>query len=324
MSGATSVRLGFVPLNDASTLIVARENGYFEAEGVAVDLVREASWATIRDKLTAGVIDGAHLLAPLALAMASGIGCERMDLVVPFSMNWENAAITLSSDLASRLLAGAEGAGLAERVRARAREGSSPLTFASVFPFSTHTYLLRAWMEQADIGAELRLTVVSPPRAADLLAEGVIEGFCAGEPWNSVAVDRGVGRIVAVASQLLPAAPDKVFAASKVLADDRPDDLHAITRALIRASAWVRDRVNQRALAAILSRNDYLDVDAALLERSLSNHPPVASANRPDPSHTVWLHDQMRRWGQLDAADQPVGAADLYRPDLYDLAVRAP
>ena len=320
MSGPTPVRLGFVPLNDASTLIVARENGYFETEGVAVDLVREASWATVRDKLAAGVIDGAHLLAPLSLAMAGGFGCERTDLVVPFTMGWQNAAITIGADMASRLPAGAEGAGLAERVRSRAREGSSPLTIASVFPYSIHTYLLRSWMERADIGPDLRLTVVSPQRAATLLAEGVIEGFCAGEPWNSVAVSRDVGRIVAEAADVLPGAPDKVFAASRALATERPGDLQAIVRALIRAAAWIREAVNHPALATVLSRPEYLGVDAGILEQSLTLRPPGGHSNRPDPSQAAWIEDQMLRWGQIERADAEQNASGLYRHDLYDQA----
>ena len=321
MSSLPSVRLGFVPLNDASTLIVARENGYFETEGAAVDLVREASWATIRDKLAAGVLDGAHLLAPLALAMAEGLGGEPTSLVVPFVMGWENAAITIGADLASHLPAGAEGAGLAERVRARIAQGSSPLTFASVFPLSTHTYLLRSWMEAVGIGADLRLTMVSPPRAADLLGEGIIEGFCAGEPWNSVAVNRGVGRIVALAADVLPSAPDKVFAASRSIFEGRPDQLQAITRALIRASDWIQVDANRRSLAAMLARPEYIGIEASVLEESLSRHPPRVGANRPDPTQAAWLRDQMRRWGQL-TRNEAIPAESSYRPELYDTALQ--
>ena len=53
----TELRLGFIPLNDAAPLIVARERGFFEAEGLDVTLAREASWANIRDKVVSGVLE---------------------------------------------------------------------------------------------------------------------------------------------------------------------------------------------------------------------------------------------------------------------------
>jgi len=64
VSGAKELQLGFVPLNDAAPLIVAAERGFFAGEGLEVHLSREVSWATVRDKVAAGALDGAHMLAP--------------------------------------------------------------------------------------------------------------------------------------------------------------------------------------------------------------------------------------------------------------------
>jgi NitT/TauT family transport system ATP-binding protein/nitrate/nitrite transport system substrate-binding protein len=320
------LRLGFVPLNDASALIAAEALGLFREEGVEVELVREASWATIRDKLAAGVIDGAHMLAPLALAMSLGVGSDALDLAVTFAMGWANAAVTIDADLAAHLPAGQEAAALKALVSARAREGSSRLTFATVFPFSTHEYLLRTWMERAgiDAGCDLRLTVVSPPRAADLLGQGVIEGFSSGEPWNSLAVARGAGRVVATAAEVLPGAPDKVFAATPMLAARRPEALAAITRALHRAAEWIGQAANRPALAELLSRPENLGVDAALVAASLERYPPGEGLHRPDIAQAAWLLTQMRRWGQIKGALPLEGAAArLYRPELYDRALAA-
>ena len=62
------LRLGFIPLNDAAPLIVAKEKGFFAAEDLDVELSREASWANVRDRVAAGLIDGGHLLGPMPIA----------------------------------------------------------------------------------------------------------------------------------------------------------------------------------------------------------------------------------------------------------------
>src|SRR5215831_3230336 len=91
------LRLGFVPLNDCAALVVARELGLYAAEGLDVALSREASWANVRDKLAVGLLDGAHILAPMALASSLGAGGERVDMIAPLSLNLNGSAITVSS-----------------------------------------------------------------------------------------------------------------------------------------------------------------------------------------------------------------------------------
>ncbi|MBC8792720.1 MAG: hypothetical protein C6Y20_14045, partial [Tagaea sp. CACIAM 22H2] len=54
----TQLTLGFVPLSDCAPLVVAREKGFFEHQGLSVDLSREASWATVRDKVAVEALDG--------------------------------------------------------------------------------------------------------------------------------------------------------------------------------------------------------------------------------------------------------------------------
>ena len=79
------LRIGYVPLTDAAVLVAAAERGFARRHGLSLVLQREASWATLRDKLALGHLDGAHLLAPLAVAMTLGIGPgPRLPLSVPF------------------------------------------------------------------------------------------------------------------------------------------------------------------------------------------------------------------------------------------------
>ncbi|HET6970573.1 MAG TPA: CmpA/NrtA family ABC transporter substrate-binding protein, partial [Phenylobacterium sp.] len=254
---APRLRLGFIALNDAASLIVADALGLFAAEGLEVDLVREVSWATIRDKVNVGALDGAHMLAPMALATALGAsGPEPAPISASFVLNLNGPAITLSSRLSSALETGGSAEGLARLVARRRAEGASPLTLAVVFPFSSHAYLLRDWLARAgvDPDRDVRLTVAPPSRMTELLVSGVVEGFCVTEPWDSAAVAAGAGLIAARGAALWPGTPDKVFATTEAWAEANPAALQALLRALLKAAVWADAPENRAELAAILAR----------------------------------------------------------------------
>jgi ABC-type nitrate/sulfonate/bicarbonate transport system substrate-binding protein len=324
----TRLRLGFIALNDAATMIVADAKGFFTAEGLEVDLVREVSWATMRDKMSVGALDGAHMLAPAALAITLGAsGGEPTPLVAPFALNLNGPAITLSSRLSSTLEAGADAGGLARLVAWRRTEGASPLTLAVVFPFSTHNYLLRDWLARAgvDPDRDVRMTVAPPARMTELLVRGVVEGFCVTEPWDSAAVAAGVGLIAARGGELWPRTPDKVFTVTEAWAEANPGPLQALLRALLKAAAWTDAGENREELAGILAAPQRVGADADVIRRSLADmifH--AGGANRPAPVHAGWLAAQMMRWAHIPAdVDIPALATRVYRPDLFDQAAAA-
>ena len=328
MSDARPLKLGFIPLNDAAAMIVAQEKGFFAAEGLAVTLSREVSWATIRDKVAVGALDGAHMLAPLALAMTSGAsGLDPTPLVAPLALGLNGPAITLASRLAAAAGPGTGAEGLARLIARRRAEDASRITLAVVFPFSAHNYLLRDWLAAAgvDPDRDIRLTVAPPSRMTELLSGGVIEGFCATEPWNAVAVAAGAGVLAVRGSQLWPRMPDKVFAVTEAWASAHAETLQALSRALIRGAAWADEPGNRGDLAALLAQPGYVGADAELIAASLPDivfH--AEGANAPLPVHAGWLLAQMARWGHIAAStDIPDLAGRVYRPDLYDAAARA-
>lgn len=328
MIGERRVRLGFIALNDAASMIVADVRGYFAEEGLEVTLSREVSWATMRDKIKVGALDGAHMLAPTALAISLGAtGGEPTPLSAPFALNLNGPAITLSSRLAAALDSGTSADGLARLVARRREEGASPLTLAVVFPFSTHSYLLRDWLAQAgvDPDRDVRLTVAPPSRMTDLLVSGVVEGFCVTEPWDTAAVAAGAGLIVARGSQLWPRTPDKVFAVTEAWAEARPEVLQALLRALLRAAAWTEAPENRTELAAMLAEPRYVDAAPAVIQASLADMIFYADgATSPEPVHAAWLTTQMVRWGHIPAdTDIPGLAQRVYRPDLHAQAAAA-
>jgi two-component system, oxyanion-binding sensor len=142
--------LGFIPLVDCAPLVVAAEMGFATAEGLQLDLVRETSWANIRDRVMLGHFQAAHMLGPMPIASTLGVGSPLdVRMVAPFSLGLGGNAITVSTKLFREMRAHgrsiAEGpaamaAALAGVVVERRSAGAPPITIAMVFPFSGHNY----------------------------------------------------------------------------------------------------------------------------------------------------------------------------------------
>src|SRR5476651_203589 len=217
------LRIGFIPLADAAALIVAVDKGFCTGEGLDIELVREVSWSNVRDKFIIGLFDAAHLLAPVAIASSLGLGHVKVPIISPFGLGVNGNAITVSPRLHTALVGAADGnildplvsaRALARVVSERKAKGLEPLTFGMTFPYSTHNYHLRFWMAAGgvDPDEDVRLVVLPPPYMVESLANKYVDGFCVGAPWNSVAVDLGIGFILHFVSEILPRAAEKVLA----------------------------------------------------------------------------------------------------------------
>src|ERR1019366_4359180 len=203
------LRLGFVPLTDCAPLVMAEELGLFHKFGLNVALSRELGWATIRDKIIHRELDAAHALAAMPVAATLGLGSIACDCLTALVLNLNGNAITLANDLWKRGVR--DGKTLREEIVRSRREKT--YTFGVVFPFSSHRHLLRRWFAANGIDSErdVRIVVVPPPQMVANLKAGNLDGFCVGEPWNSVAVQSRVGWIAATSSELDSQHPEKVL-----------------------------------------------------------------------------------------------------------------
>lgn len=318
----TALTLGFIPLTDCAPLLVARELGYFAAEGLSVTLSREASWATVRDKVAFGALDGAHMLGPIAIAATLAADRPSVAMIAPMALNRNGAGISVSGVLAAAM----RSTPLSRIVASRRANGQTPLTFAVVFPWSIHNYALRGWLVAAgvDPDRDVTIVVVPPPRMVEQLASGRIDGFCVGAPWNAVAVAAGAGETLATTSTLLPGAPDKVLGMSRTWVSKDPAPLIALLRALSRAGVWADDPGNRDDLAMLLARPDAVGAPAAAIARALDGEIVfhAGGASTPSQADALWILSQMQRWGQLGPeADLPAIAARVHRPDLLEQAL---
>ena len=346
------LEIGYIPLTDAAPLVVAHELGLFRQEGVDVSLVRETSWASIRDKVAIGMLDGAQMLAPMPLAASVGAGGPKQALTAPMTLSQGGNGLTVSRDLfrdmcdldpdlsSDRRRAPAA---LRTVVEQRAARGRQRLTFGVVFPSSSHNYLLRHWLASGGIDPDrdVRLVVIPPPQMVTNLDVGNVAGFCVGEPWNTVAVERGIGVTLATSAELWPDHVEKVFGVGETLSRRRPEALAGLLRALNTAGRWLEDRTHIQDIARLLASPHYLNQSVDDLLPTLSGQfrfareldpEPVriqrfthdASA-RPDAASALWWLTQMYRWGQLERPVAMTNAtAAVYGAEVFDQVLGAP
>lgn len=346
------VRVGFIPLVDAAIPIIAADVGFGAAEGLEIELVREVSWSNIRDRLVLGHLDAAHLLAPVAIATSLGLNGIRAPLVAPMALNLNGNAITLAPHLHDEVFAAlapgadpadphATAAAFASIVRARRARGDEPPTLGMTFPFSTHNYQLRLWLAAAGLvpDEDVRLSVVPPPFMVDALEQGHVEGFCVGAPWNSVAVDLGIGRILHLGVELMGRCPEKTLTFRSAWVEEKTELTARLLRACAAAADWIDDPANHADVAARIGARERLDVSPSIIRRALDGALPTGRGDdvrmsdryilfakggslRPDPRHAGWLYGEMVRWRQASGSQHLETAAEaVYRPDLLEAAL---
>ncbi len=329
-----TLRIGFVPLTDAAPLLAAQELGLFDAVGLRVTLSAEPSWAALRDKIAFGALDAAHLLGPMPIALAAGLSGVRAQVTVTAGLGANGSTVTLANALAQelgRFPRPLPAASFGALVRRRVGQGRPPLTLAVAFPFSSHNYLLRFWLAEAglDPDRDLRLTVVPPPMVAQRLAEGEIDGFCAGEPWGSHAATLGAGRIALSSGDIWPNHPETALAFAAGYATRDPESATACTAAVIAAARWLDEPENQAEAVSILRRRAFPRLDRAEImagfEGTAEGLPLAAplrfhNATFPRREQAAWFLRQMRRWGQIPRAVSDSTALASWRPDIWRAA----
>ncbi|MBU3002636.1 CmpA/NrtA family ABC transporter substrate-binding protein [Paraglaciecola arctica] len=344
----TDLTLGFIPLTDSAPLIVAKEMGFFSQWGLNVKLQKQNSWATLRDKLHAGLLDASQMLAPMPLASSLGMGCAKVNVITPLVLSLNGNAITLSEKLHQEILKENQLAHvtlplaaylLQKVISVRKKQNRPKLKFATVFPYSCHFYQLKDWLASADITeADLDIVVVPPVNMVAFLESGEIDGCCVGGPWNAKAVRAGIGLTALTSFDIWQDSPEKVLGVLGSFQKTKPNTVLALTAALKQACNWLENIPNRFEAARLLSADQYLDATVDVIAPSLIGSclthismPPRAipsynqfsktnngSINVPEYIRGEWLMSQMRSAGQLKDIDVPNDIVrQVFRPDIY-------
>lgn len=342
----TDLRIAFLPLTDAAVLVAARERGFAEEEGIALDLVRTTSWATLRDRLVYGQVQAAHMLAPLAVAVTLGLSQQPAPLAAPYKLNVNGNMLVMACEfaraldpnIASRL---SDPLGAAHDFAAAIGLWRRKPVIGVVHRFSSHAVMLRYWLASAgvDPDRDVMLRVLPPSLTVEAMRAGEIDGFIAGEPWGSAAVEAGLAETVAIGERIWQRGVEKVLALREAWMEENPDTVDRLLRALARAATWCDDPAHHADLADLLARPDYVDQPADLIMRALSGgivaragEAPIANPDfmlfareaTPFPwrSQALWIYSQLARWGMVDHDPATAAkAAGVFRPDIFRRAL---
>lgn len=318
------IKLLYLRLTDSAPLIVAQEMGFFRRFGLKVQLQRETSWATLRDKLIGGAADAAAMLAPMPLTLRQALPSCREQLLTGLILNGNGNAITLSRALCQRIAPHAEpadwGRALRDHLHARPA-GETPLRLATVFPYSSHTLQLRFWLRAAGLDADrdLQLLILPPAQMVEYLQRGEIDGYCVGEPWNTLAQQQGLGTIATPCNALLPGMPEKVLAVTERWHNTNPGTHLALRAALLLACHWLADPAQRRDAAALLAAGEYLDLPAQAIAPALEANPPWHQFAQLDSDSGCPSAEKAKSLLAMCREFSPVseGAEGAFREDLY-------
>ena len=310
------LKFGFIKLTDMAPIAIAKELGYFEDEGLYVQVEPQANWKVLLDRVITGELDGAHMLAGQPLGATIGFG-TKAHVITPFSMDLNGNGITVSNaiweEMKPFIPKGPDGklvhpikADALKKVVDKFKAAGKPFNMGMVFPLSTHNYELRYWLASGglhpglysptdisgQILADVLLSVTPPPQMPATLEAGTILGYCVGEPWNQQAVFKGIGVPVITDYELWKNNPEKVFGFSADFQNKNPATVLAATKALIRAGMWLdaNNNANRMQAVKILAKSEYVGADAAVIANSMTGTFEYEKGDtRPVPDFNVFF-----------------------------------
>ena len=329
------VRIGFIPLTDCASVVMASVLGFDKKYGVKIVLSKEASWAGVRDKLVNGELDMAHVLYGLVYGVHLGVAGSKKDMAVLMTLNRNGQAITLSKDLASK--GAVDGASLAKVMAATKRE----YTFAQTFPTGTHAMWLYYWLASAGIDPlkDAKVITVPPPQMVANMRIGNMDGFCVGEPWGHRAIVDNIGVTAITTQDIWKDHPEKVLGTTADFVAKNPNTCRAVTMAVLEAGRWIDASLqNKLKMAETIADKSYVNTGVdAINQRILGRYQNGLGKTWDDPNHMkffdggavnypylsdgMWFLTQQKRWGLIKAhPDYLAVARQINRVDIYKQA----
>ena len=336
------VRIGFIPLTDCSSVVMAAVNKFDEKYGIKIIPTKEASWASVRDKLVNGELDAAHVLYGLVYGVQMGIGGPQKNMNVLMTLNNNGQAITLSNQLKDK--GATDGAALAKLVAKKEKE----YTFAQTFPTGTHAMWLYYWLAAHGINPfkDVKNITVPPPQMVANMRVGNMDGYCVGEPWNNRAIVDNIGFTAVTTQDIWVDHPEKVLGTTADFVAKNPNTARAMTAAIIDAGRWIdASLANKQKTAETVASKSYVNTDAdVIVARMLGRYSNGLTGTQartwddknamkffndgavtfPYLSDGMWFMTQHKRWGLLkDHPDYLAVAKQVNRIDIYKQAATA-
>jgi ABC-type nitrate/sulfonate/bicarbonate transport system substrate-binding protein len=331
-SSRDTIRLGYVPLVDCAPLVVAQETGIFEKHGLSVKLSRELGWASVRDRIYQGELDAAQAITGIAFALSLGFSGLRRSVAVPMILNLHGNAITLSYDIDPEQVTRSH---FKHYLKNHWRK-DRPFTVAATHCCSSHHILLLQWLKMHQLVSPEDVDVIflPPPLMASSLAAGHIDGYCVGEPWNSVSILQKKGWCAATSSELSYHHPEKALLVSDRFMEENRDQTITLVRALLESCQLCQDPIFRSELIQILAMPQYTGTAKEILDNSLGTEYDGGTrrlsahefhifagpeVNQPTIQKASWTLSHLRQ-AQVIPETSGQSLSRIYREDLYHAA----
>ena len=331
----TEVKVGFIPLTDCASVIVASKMGFDKKYGITIVPSKEASWAAVRDKLVNGELDASHALYGMIYGVHLGVGGPKKDMAVLMTLNQNGQGITLSNQLREEKKV-VDGASLKKLISAEPRE----YTFAQTFPTGTHAMWLYYWLASIGVNPfkDVKTIVVPPPQMVANMRIGNMDGYCVGEPWNARAVADKIGFTVATSQDIWAGHPEKVLGATADFVKQYPNTARAMVASILEASRYIDAKANRASVAKLIADKAYVNApEDVIVQRFMGNYDNGIGKRWQDPnlmkfydegkvsfpylSDGMWFLTQHKRWGLLKSdPDYLAIAKQVNQIELYTQA----
>jgi nitrate/nitrite transport system substrate-binding protein len=329
------IKIGFIPLTDCASVVMAHELGLYKKHGVDVEVSKEASWATVRDKVLTGELQGAHCLFGMPFSVYTGAGGQAgQEMHIAMVLNNNGQAITLSQEFCDQT--GFREVGKV-KTAVESLKAKKTVTFAMTFPGGTHDLWLRYWLAAAGIDQKtVKIITIPPPQMVANMKVGNMDGYCVGEPWNGVAVQQGIGFTHISSQDIWKHHPEKALVVNRQFSAARRDELKAVMKAVLEASIWLDDPANRKQAAGVIGKQSYVNAPPEVIEARLLGKYNLGcggthtytddymmfhrggETNFPRRAHAIWFIAQYVRFDYLTEAPEYKAIADkLVLQDLY-------
>ena len=344
------IKIGFIPLTDSASVIIAQEKGFYAKYGLNVEVVKQASWAAVRDNLLNGEIQAAHMLFGLPFSVNTGVGgAVGKEIYIAMVLNNNGQALTLGKEGFGGNVGFRDTEHLKEAVEIL--KAQKEVTFAMTFPGGTHDMWLRYWLAAAGVDQSgVKIITIPPPQMVANMKVGNMDGYSVGEPWNGIAVKEDIGFTAISSQDIWQHHPEKALGVNAEFANTRRNDLKLLMKAILEASQYIERQENRAEVARIIGQPAYVNASADVIDARLKGDYDLGAGlgkhqytndamrfyndgkvNFPRRGHAVWFMAQYVRFGYLkelptnyQAIADKLILSDLYREVAMDMGIPVP
>lgn len=243
-TGATDdvVRIGYLPITDATALLVAHAKGYFEAEGLKVEKPTPVrSWSALVEGFAAGKFNLVHLLKPIPVWMR-------------YNNKFPVKVLAWAHTNGSGIVVGAD-SGITDF------KGLSGKRIAVPYWYSMHNVVLQYALRQSGLKAvikssaptegETALQILAPPEMPAALAAGKIDGYIVAEPFNALGEVKANARMLRFTGDIWKNHPCCVITAHERDTIERPEWTQKVVNAVVKAQ--IHASRNKAEVARLIS-----------------------------------------------------------------------